>query len=217
MIKVRTFPGATIQVMKFFVVPHLKKKPDNIIIHVGTNNAPHSSPYEMFQEMQSLRNFILKYLPSARITISTPVLRIDKANANDINKTFTELVKESNLDYISHENINESHINEYSLNINRTGSSILAKNLISGIRNFWCFLDSKKEVNIDGSCLNNIRFYDNLRPGSETISMNSIPEKHQDDIILGLKNLRVKYFNKIIMGHLNINSIRNNLNCFHNS
>ena len=30
----------------------------------------------------------------------------------------------------------------------------------------------------------------------------------QDDIILGLKNLYVKYFNKVIMGHLNINSIR---------
>ena len=146
--------------------------------------------------MQSLRNFILKYSPSARITISAPVLHVDKENANDINKTFTELVQESNLDYISHENIKESHINEYGLHINRTGSSILAKNLISGIRNFWCFLDSKKEVNIDGSCLNNIRFYDNLRPESETISMNSVPEEHQDDIILGLKNLLVKYFNK---------------------
>ena len=53
----------------------------------------------MFHEIQSLRNFILKYLPSARITISTPVLRVDKANANDINKDFTELVKESNLHY----------------------------------------------------------------------------------------------------------------------
>ena len=30
----------------------------------------------------------------------------------------------------------------------------------------------------------------------------------QDDIILGLKNLYVKYFNKVIMEHLNINSIR---------
>ena len=39
--------------------------------------------------------------------------------------------------------------------------------------------------------------------------MNSVPDEHQDDIILGLKNLRVKYSNKIIMGHLNINSIRN--------
>ena len=131
LIKVRTFPGATIQDMKFFVVPHLKKKPDNIIIHVGTNNAPHSSSYEMFHEIQSLRNFILKYLPFVRITISTlvPVLRVDKANANDINK-------ESSLDYISHENIKESHIDEYGLHINRTGSSILAKNLNSGICNF---------------------------------------------------------------------------------
>ena len=101
LIKVRTFPGATIQDMKIFVVPHLKKMPDNIIIHAGTNNTPppsppHCNPYEMFQEVQSLRNFILKYLPSARITISTSVLRVNKANAYDINKAFTELVKESN-------------------------------------------------------------------------------------------------------------------------
>ena len=41
--------------------------------------------------------------------------------------------------------------------------------------------------------------------------MNPVPDEHQDDIILGLKNLRVKYSNKIIMGHLNINSIRNKL------
>ena len=42
-----------------------------------------------------------------------------------------KLEKESNLDYISHENIKESHIDEYGLHINRTGSSILVKNLIS--------------------------------------------------------------------------------------
>ena len=41
------------------------------------------------------------------------------------------------------------------------------------------------------------------------ISMNSVPDEHQDYIILGLKNLRIKYSNEIIMGHLNINSIRN--------
>ena len=36
LIKVRMFPGATIWDMKTFVVPRLKKKPDNIIIHVET-------------------------------------------------------------------------------------------------------------------------------------------------------------------------------------
>ena len=123
LIKIRTFPGAKIQDMKFFVVPHLKKKPDNIIIYVGTNNAPRSSSYEIFHEIQSLKNFILKYLPSERIIISTLVLSVDKANASDVNKAFTDLIKESNLDYISHENIKKSHIDEYGLCINRTGSS----------------------------------------------------------------------------------------------
>ena len=70
-------------------------------------------------------------------------------------------------------------------------------------------MDSRKELNIDGSCLNSIRVYDNLRPESETISINSVPDEDQYDIILGLKNLRVNYSNKIIMKQLNINSIRN--------
>ena len=112
-----------------------EEKPDNIIIHVRTNNAAQSTSYEMFHEIQSLRNFILKCLPSERIAISTPLLRVDKANANGINQDFKEMVKESRLDYFSHQNIKESHIDEYVLHINRTGSSILAKNLISVIHN----------------------------------------------------------------------------------
>ena len=40
LIKVRTFPSATVQNMRLFVVLHLKKNPDNIITHIGTNNAP---------------------------------------------------------------------------------------------------------------------------------------------------------------------------------
>ena len=94
------------------------------------NSAPYFSSYAVFHEIQSLRNFILNFLPSAGITISTaPVLRVDKANANDINTDFTELVKESNLDYNSHENVKDSHItNECGLLINTAGSSIIAKN-----------------------------------------------------------------------------------------
>ena len=78
-----------------------------------------------------------------------------------------------NLGYIAHENIKWSYIDEYGLHINRTSSSILAKNLISWIRNFWCFLGSNKEVNMDTSCLNNNRFFDNMRPASETIFINN--------------------------------------------
>ena len=62
--------------------------------------------------------------------------------------------------------------------------------------------------------MNNIVFYDNLRPESETICFNAAPDEHQCDIILGLKNLLVKYSNKIIVVHLNINSVRNKFELF---
>ena len=38
-IKVRSFPGSTVDDMFFNVVPVLKKRPNYLIIHVGTNNA----------------------------------------------------------------------------------------------------------------------------------------------------------------------------------
>ena len=52
------------------------------------------------------------------------------AKANGIDMDFTKLLKESNLEYISHENMKESNIDEYHLQIDRTSSLILAKNLI---------------------------------------------------------------------------------------
>ena len=134
------------------------------------------------------------------------------AKANGINVDFTKLLKESNLEYISHENMKESHIDEYDLQINRNSSLILAKNLIWGIFFiFFCFLDFNKEVNIDANCVYIIRFYDNLRPEPEKMSINLAPDEHEGDRIVLLKSLSVNYSNKVLIGQLNINSIENKL------
>ena len=58
LIKVKTFPGASVLDMRFFVVPYLKKKSDNI--HVESNTLPHSSLCEMFQEIQGPKKFHLE-------------------------------------------------------------------------------------------------------------------------------------------------------------
>ena len=92
-IKVRNFPGATINDMKFFVVPLLKKKPDTVIIHVGTNDGPHFTPDEMFKNMKELRLFIKKMVPAAKIVISSPALCVDKANSDINNKKFAKFAK----------------------------------------------------------------------------------------------------------------------------
>ena len=88
LIKVRTFPGAIISDIKFFVIPHLRKKPDKIVLHVGTNNAPHATPKEIFNAIKDLKSFIRKCAPESKKIISTPVLPVDKANVNNINKKY---------------------------------------------------------------------------------------------------------------------------------
>ena len=102
-IKVRTFPGATIGDIKFFVVPHLRKNPDKIVLHVGTIDAPHATPKEMFSAIKDLKSFE-KYAPESKIIISTPLLQVDKTNANDTNKSYIELLKEAKLDCIFNDN-----------------------------------------------------------------------------------------------------------------
>ena len=52
MIKEWTFPGVTISNMKLFAVSLLKKKPDKVIVYVGTNDAPYFTPDEMFKNIE---------------------------------------------------------------------------------------------------------------------------------------------------------------------
>ena len=66
----------------------MRKKPDKIVLHVGTNNAPHATPKEIFNAIKDLKSFIQKYAPESEKIISTPVLRVDEANVNDINKRY---------------------------------------------------------------------------------------------------------------------------------
>ena len=132
--------------MKFFIIPHLRKNPDKIVPHVGTNDAPHATLKEMLNAIKDLKSFIQKYAPESKIIISTPVLRVDKANANDIKKSCIELPKEAKLDCIFNDNVTESNIDHYGLHINESGSAFLTKNLISSIRNFWKKRDSQKRI-----------------------------------------------------------------------
>ena len=65
-IKVRYFPGAKIKDMYHYEIPLLQKKPENIILHLGTNDAPYNSGTNILKDMIELKNFILEKLPSCK-------------------------------------------------------------------------------------------------------------------------------------------------------
>ena len=69
MIKVQTFPGATISDMKIFTVPLLKEKLDKVIVTVGTTDALYYTLDEIFKDMKELRLLIQKMIPSTKTII----------------------------------------------------------------------------------------------------------------------------------------------------
>ena len=103
-IKVRCFPGAKFEDFYHYAIPLISKKPDRIILHMGTNNAPYSTPEKMVDQILGLKNLILQKLPTCETVISTPTLRTDNTTANNRNNLFVNHLKKLNIKLILNDN-----------------------------------------------------------------------------------------------------------------
>ena len=65
-IKVRYFPGSKIEDMYHHAIPLLEKKPENLILHLGTNDAPYKSDTDILKDLIELKGFILEKSPSCK-------------------------------------------------------------------------------------------------------------------------------------------------------
>ena len=107
-VKVRPFSGATIEDMYDYLKPILKKCPDNIILHVGTNNAARESPRVVFDKLLSLKSFIEKTLPNCKISISNLIKRTDNNEAAKTVDKVNELLFTLQLDIVDINNITKN-------------------------------------------------------------------------------------------------------------
>ena len=105
--------------------------------------------------------------------------------------------------FLSHSNINPKiHLNKSKLHLNRNGYEKLGKNFANFIRNNYTWLtETNKKANIDVG-------------GSSTSTTLNEKSGIDDEIVdhitnVDLKSCRIRNLNKIVVGHLNINSIRN--------
>ena len=64
--------------MYCYPAPLLRKRPDKIILNFGTDVEPHIKADEMLEELGKLKNLIWEMLPSVKIILSAPTIRVDK-------------------------------------------------------------------------------------------------------------------------------------------
>ena len=131
-INVKTFPGAKVEDMKYYVKPALDKASDQLILHVGTNDIKHTSPQEIANSISSLGQEIEKQQPKTNLIISELIIRNDDPKLNmkikELNDKLTQVCKNNKWDLINHKNILPNHLNEYGLHLTRQRTACLAKN-----------------------------------------------------------------------------------------
>ena len=139
-VKVHNFRGATVDDMKGATVddmkPLLRKEPRFIVIHAGTNDAPYLTSRKILDNHITLKSFITDKLHNCKVVISTPTLRTDDGKAALTVSQLTNHLLELDIDIIDNRNINSRNLGNKGLHLNPTGTSRLAKNILSSIKSF---------------------------------------------------------------------------------
>ena len=129
------------------------------------------------------------------VSISSIVVRNDKfkEKAAQDNENLERLCAERNIYFINHaKNILPQHLNKSKLHLNRKGSSILTSNFVKAPSHVFNWLEETSDKDSFSECEEN-----KLKSVDASINCS----------ILG--SLRRKHLKKLIIAHLNINSLRN--------
>ena len=117
-VKVFHFSVARIDDTNQYIIPIIKKQPDYLILHVGTNNATPNTSNKIVDDLLMLKSNISKKLPSCRIILSKLIIRYDDGKANliihNVNKHFSALKSEC----IENVNISSQHLGRKELHLN---------------------------------------------------------------------------------------------------
>ena len=132
--KVRPFPGACVDDMFDYLLPLLKKRPTNIVLHIGSNDAAFKSANDIANEIRSLKAFIEKLVPGVKLFLSCPIIRLDNNKANNTLLKLATLFKHMESNIITNDNIDASCLGKKGLHLNPKGSGRLAINFISLMR-----------------------------------------------------------------------------------
>ena len=192
---VKDFPGARVRCMKGYVRRTIRKNPDHTILHVGTNDLTTNIPTEKVTESIINLGSSLKST-SCSVVISSITVGNDRywKKVAQVNRHRKTLCIETNFELISHENIlTEKHINRSKLHLNKTVTAILFNTFTEAIANsiYWhCFMHSLENSKV-----------------SNRVTCDEFSAK-KPEVNTNLNFIRKGNFNRLVLAHININSIR---------
>ena len=137
-VKVRSFPGAIIHDMYNFIAPLMDRKPDRVIIHVGTNDIVYDkTAEEIFSEILQLKLFITSKYHITPV-ISWPIIRADNDKWTNVVVDLWKLFQKLSIPCIKNDDLSTKMLGTGGrfpgLHLNKWGRARLAMNFLSYIR-----------------------------------------------------------------------------------
>lgn len=130
-VKIRSFPGSTIDDLYDYIKPLLKKNPTNVVIHCGTNDAARKTAGEIINELKNLQVYIEEKVPGVDVFFSTPIIRLDDVSLNKKLRDVSSYLEQNFKLVMSSFNIDRTCLGKKGLHLNPKGSGRLATNLIT--------------------------------------------------------------------------------------
>ena len=134
---VKSFSGATTSDMKHYLKPTLEKNPQQILLHVGTNDLRDQNPNVVVDNVVELARKI-ESETNARIILSELVARSDNVSSDSVktvNRKLKKFCNQNNWKLVQHQNITTNDLNQSGLHLNNRGNNILFNNFVNCLDN----------------------------------------------------------------------------------
>ena len=142
-VKVRYFPGSRTDGMYDYLKPLLRKLPDYIFLHIGTNDALNNTSREILDKILKMKTYIQKELPKCKITISTPIKRHDHGEASLTISPLSKKFKDLSISVVDNSNIGAFYLSSGGFHLSDKVLWRLAINLKLKIRPWMMTMKNK--------------------------------------------------------------------------
>ena len=136
-VKVRSYGGSTTKDMIDFIKPTIRKKPDVIVMHVGTNDI--TSDCATIMNLQEIVENVKSESPETKLVLSAVINRDDRNDiqrkVSQINKKLENFSNRNNIELVDNSNIGLNCLSKKKLHLNIKGDAQLAKKFINFINN----------------------------------------------------------------------------------
>ena len=113
----------------------LKKKPEHIILYIGTNDAVSKTYRQILDELLQLKQYITNTLATYRVIVSRLTIRTDHGKTALILSNFNKHLVQLKVDFIDNVNIKEVHLGKKGLHLNKKDKNKLELSFLQKLRN----------------------------------------------------------------------------------